>query len=125
KKTYTIPNGEKPRFTNDARWVGAYIRPPLAKKIDSKKGKLRRGLALMNVNSGEAIKYRKVKNYSFSNDGKWVTILFYQSKKIKKQKNDYLGSRLLLLNLENKKERYIPFVRKAAFDSTSTYLTYS
>lgn len=125
---YTIELGDNPAITQNGRWVGAYIKPPLEKQLKAKKDeKPRQGFGLLNTQTGETITEDSVQSFAFSNDSKWVAVHFYQSKEIekKKPKNKKLGTELLLKQLDGDSEIRIPFVTEMAFDSTSNYLAYS
>ena len=125
--THTIALGKRPEFSPRGGWMGVYIEPKLAEQIRAEKEKPQRGMALLNTASGSVVKKDSVQSFSFSNDGKWVVISLIPSKKVsdKKSENKYLGSEMVLRNLETGEEQLLPFVREAEFDSTSTYLTYS
>ncbi|HLR76983.1 MAG TPA: prolyl oligopeptidase family serine peptidase [Balneolaceae bacterium] len=124
---YTISLGKYPTIAGNSKWVGAYIEPELAKKIKADKDKPKRGLALLNTESGKTIKIDSVKTYRFSNDGRWAAVHIYKNKADgkKTKKNKYSGSEMLLLNLSNGKKYHIPDVREAAIDSASNYIAYA
>ncbi|NGP77293.1 S9 family peptidase [Balneolaceae bacterium YR4-1] len=125
---FTIERGENPEITSDGQWVGAYVKPPLAKQLRSDNNdKPVQGFGLLNTNNGETVELDSVKSFAFSNDSRWLAVLYYQSKEIEemKSKNKELGTGLLLKNLQADSEITIPFVNEMSFDSTSTYLAYS
>lgn len=124
---HTIALGDDPSITRSGDWVGAYVKPKLEDEIKAEKEKPRQGLALLNTSNGNTVKKDSVQSFEFSNNEKWATIHFYQSKEIedKKSKNSYLGRELVIRNLESGKEYNIPFVKDAEFDSTSNYVVYS
>ncbi|WP_246043126.1 alpha/beta hydrolase family protein [Fodinibius saliphilus] len=126
-KIFTVKMGDDPRITRNGNWVGAYLKPKLIDQIKAEKDKPKQGLALLNTANGTTIEKDSVKSFEFSNDGKWAVVHFYQSKSIKdkKSKNDYLGTKMILRNLESGQEYSVPFVKEVAFDSTSHHLAYS
>lgn len=124
---HTIDLGDSPKVSRNGSWAGAYLKPKLAEQIKAEKNKPKQGFALLNTSNGTTVKKDSVKAFEFSNNGKWIAIHFYPSKEVeeKKSENNYLGTELLLRNLESGEEHNIPFVKDAEFDSTSTYLAYS
>jgi dipeptidyl aminopeptidase/acylaminoacyl peptidase len=124
---HTIALGDNPQITKNGQWVGVELRPKLAEQLKAEKDKPQSGMALLNTASGSTIKKDSVQSFSFSNDGRWVMIRHHQSKEVadKKSKNDFLGTELVLRNLDNGQEYRMPFVKEASFDSTSSYLAYS
>lgn len=124
---HTIALGDDPRITNNGRWVGMELKPKLVEQLKAKKNKPKPGFALLNTTSGTTVQKDSVQSFAFSNDGRWVMIRHHQSKKVadKKSKNKFLGTELVLRNLDSGQEYSIPFVKEAAFDSTSSYLAYS
>ena len=128
EKQFAIERGDNPAITDNGRWVGAYIKPPLKEELQAKNDKKpMQGFGLLNTENGETTVIDSVKSFVFSNDSKWLAVHFYQSEEVekKKSKNKKLGTALLLKNLEANSELRIPFVNEMSFDSTSTYLAYS
>lgn len=121
---YTVDLGDNPKITRDGSWVGAYLQPKLAEQLEAENGKPRQGLALLNTSSGDTVKKDSVQSFTFSNSGNWAAIEHFQSKDVESE-NNYLGSELILRNLESGEEQSVPFVRDAKFDSTSKYIVYS
>lgn len=124
---FTIELGDDPAITRTGNWVAAYIKPELAEELKAEKEKPRQGLALLNTQNGETVRKDSVRAFSLSNDGSWIAIHHHQSKEVedKKSKNKHLGTNLVLRHLEEGTEYEIPFVKEAAFDSTSNHLVYS
>ena len=126
-KMYTITLGDDPEITSNGNWVGAELKPKLAKQIKAEQNQPVDGMVLLNTANGNMVKKDSVQSFTFSNDGNWVIIRHYQSKEVeeKKSKNRFLGTTLTLRNLSSGEEHTIPFVNEADFDSTSNYLAYS
>ncbi len=123
--THTINLGDSPRISKNGNWVGVYLKPKLAEQIKAEEKSPKQGFALLNTETGKTVQKDSVQSFSFSNDGQWIAIRSHQSKEVSDSKNSYLGTELILRNLDTGEEQQIPFVKEAVFDSTSRHLAYS
>ncbi|MDZ7683089.1 MAG: hypothetical protein U5J63_15630 [Fodinibius sp.] len=100
---HTIPLGDDPQMTKNGQWVGAELEPKLAEQLKAEKEKPKPGMALLNTTSGATVKKDSVQSFSFSNDGRWLMVRHHQSKEVadEKSKNKYLGTELVLRDLES------------------------
>lgn len=123
---YIIERGERPGFTKNGQWAGAFVKQPYIEAKNAGKNAKRRGLTLLQTSDGETKEFERVRRFSFSNNSEWALLQHYQEKGLsKKFNNSYLGSSATLVELESGDTRELPFVRQASFDSTSTWLVYS
>ena len=127
KTEYEIELGANPSITYDENWVLAYRNVPLVDQLKAKKDKPKRGLSLLNLANGETQTIDSVSTYRLSNNGKWLAIKRYQSKKIQdlKHKNKKLGSEVFLINLDDNERIELDFVTEMSFDSLSNHFAYS
>ncbi len=122
-KKYVIKRGISPKITSDGNWAGAIVKPDVIKAINAKKGKKpKSSFTLINLNSGEKFKFKKVSRFVFSEDSKWVV---YKSADKKRSKNKYIGSDIVLRHLKTGAELPIQDVSEFAFDSLGTYFIYA
>lgn len=126
-KEYRIELGDRPTFSGNEKWLAAFRRVPLAVQLKEKKNAPKQGLSLLNLSDGQIREFGNVSGYEFSNDGRWLAIKHFQSKEIEdlNSKNKYLGTNVLLLDLDQGTEDSLGFVREISFDSLSTYLAWS
>jgi dipeptidyl aminopeptidase/acylaminoacyl peptidase len=142
---FTIERGERPTISSDARWVVTPVAPRVVdlEKAKNDKDKPKKGLAVLDVQSGEIVHYDRVDTYSLSEDGKWLAIQYFKEEKEAKkragEKSDgdavsdedakkgkiLAGSDAVLIHLETHQETKLDFVHTFAFDSTSAYFVYS
>ena len=124
---FTVERGERPQISTDGKWVGVLVQPPYIEAQNAGRNGPRQGLTLLNTSTGETTEFEEVRNFSFSNDGRWVTINHHQTEEVSKGdfKNSEIGLPVTVLNLENDREQTLSFVNEAAMDSTSSYFAYS
>jgi hypothetical protein len=134
-KMYAIVRGEKPLFSDVESWAVVTILPDFAEleKNEKEKDKPKNDLKVLNIATGDTLAFKRVKNFLFSEDSKWIAVHFYKEEypdsiqKDSKKKDDdtNLGTHLSLYNLKNKDEVKLPFVNNFGFDSLSNYFSYS
>ncbi len=124
---FRLELGDRPVFSGNEEWLAALKRVPLAVQLRDKKDAPKQGLSLLRLSDGEIREFENVSGYEFSNDGRWLAIRHFQSGEVEdlKSKNKYLGTKVLLMDLEEGTEDSLGFVREMAFDSLSTYFAWS
>tara|TARA_R110001599_G_scaffold184627_5_gene378643 strand:- start:82703 stop:85456 length:2754 start_codon:yes stop_codon:yes gene_type:complete len=127
KDLFEIDLGSNPKITHNENWVIAYRNVPLVEELKAKKDKPKRGLSILNIETGEIIQLGSVTSYLLSNDGNWLATKRYQSKEIAdlKHKNKKLGTSVTLWDLKNDEKVELDFVTEMSFDSLSNYFAYS
>jgi dipeptidyl aminopeptidase/acylaminoacyl peptidase len=127
RHTFTIERGERPQLTLNGRWAGALVPPPYIEAQNAGNDAPRPGLTLLNTSSGETVDFERVRNFSFSNDGRWAVIHHHQQDELRNaaRENRHLGSPVTLHRLGSDEKHYIPFVNEASMDSTSSYFVYA
>ena len=128
-KRYTIPRGNKFAFPlNSEKWFAAIVQPKLYEIENSKTGKdkPKSSLEIINLTDFESKTIEKVKNFKFSNDGKWL--IYEKDEEIEKDKNlkyKPIGNNIGLVHLESKTKIEIDNVCDYQFDSLSSYFFYA
>src|SRR6056297_3696858 len=124
---FTIERGERPQLSSDGKWAGTLVQPPYIEMQNADQNGPKQGLTLLNTSSGETMEFEEVRNFSFSNDGRWAMIQHYQTKEVSEGdfKNSEIGMPVTVLNLENNMQHSFPFVNEAEMDSTASYFAYS
>ena len=145
KKVHTIPRGSKPLFSRNARWLAAELLPPAIdqEKSGKKDKKPKKGMALLNTQTGELLQFEKVDKYKFSDDSRWLAFKHFkeaykkedekqsgedgldQNENQKSKKKKDVGTDVVLYDMETRQTIRLPFVQSFAFDSTSHYLAYT
>jgi dipeptidyl aminopeptidase/acylaminoacyl peptidase len=145
KKVHAIPRGSMPLFSRNAQWLAAELLPPAKdqEKSDKKDKKPKKGMALLNIQTGELLQFEKVDKFKFSEDSRWLALKhfkeednnedekqsgedgFDQKEKEKSKKKKDVGTDVILYDMENHQTIRLPFVQSFAFDSTSHYLAYT
>jgi dipeptidyl aminopeptidase/acylaminoacyl peptidase len=125
-KTYNIPCGTKPLFTNDAQWLGVTV---ITKEIDELKAekdkKPKNSLTLLNLTNGEKTNFENVSKYQFSEDSKWVVYVTAKDNKKSDNKNFKIsGNDIVLRHLQTGSELPIQDVTEFIFDSLANYFVY-
>ena len=146
KQKYILDLASEPEISYDEKWVVAKKEIPLLEKIrsDKKNASPPAGMILLNLVSGETKEFVNVRDFSFSNDGRWL--VYHLSEKDKKngtnnnQPSDHFkqesdeesnlkkkktGNTLQIYDLRDGSERMIHFVHRYKLDSTSIFLAYS
>ncbi|MBN2414604.1 S9 family peptidase [bacterium] len=117
-----IPRGDDPVLSDDGRWVAAALRPEAAagkKKDDAAKP----GLVLLSTDTGDTTCFRRVKQYAFSADSRWLAFLRHPPEPYTgKQIDKGAGSDLVLYAPGQGVTQTVAFVTEFAFDSTGTLL---
>ena len=128
---YRIERGEKPVFSNDARWVMFTQTPPFAESEKKKPGEgPLNSLVLVNLSNGVQTGFENIKQAKFSNNSKFL-LIHYQFKNdslLKKDQNEKLkkaGSNLRLINLDDMSQKDLNFVDTWTADSLSGNLVYT
>lgn len=122
EREWVIPRGDNPVLSDDSRWVAAALLPttfgPKTKGDAPKKG-----LVLLDTESGDTTVFSNVQQYAFSADSRWLAFLHHAKKKYKgKHIDEGAGSQLVFLDLKNDRQKSLDFVSEFAFDSTSAWL---
>ena len=88
---YTIERGTAPRFSSDAAWVAALVKPTLeetetaeGKGNGEKKGP-KTGLALLATADGATVTVERVESFAFSEDGRWLAYHRHEEEKAKEE----------------------------------------
>ncbi|MDZ7772251.1 MAG: prolyl oligopeptidase family serine peptidase [Balneolaceae bacterium] len=121
---YTLELGEDPAITPDGQWVGAYREVPFGAEGDDAPVQ---GMFLLNTGSGDVQEIDSVSSFQFSEDGRWLAIRRMLADSVSEAYDDngHLGAPLRLMNLQSGANEELSFVSDMAFDSTSTWLSYS
>lgn len=125
--SYTLERGADPALSADGRWVAAYREAPFKSELNEEEDGPVRGMYLLNTGSGNVQEIDSVASFSFSEDGRWLAVRRMLADSVKEaySDNDHLGAPLQLMNLESGASEHLSFVSEIAFDSTSTWFSYS
>ena len=131
-KSYELPRGASPTFSDDGKWAAYLISPPNKEGEQSGGGNTggqRGGAAaaaagrkaeLLNLASGEKYTIENGSSVSFSKGSKYLAV----KKRNPKPKKDAKGSDLLLWNLEQGFNDLIGNVKQHSFNKPGTVLAY-
>ncbi len=131
ERRFRIERGSRPVFAKNSSWLAAEVKPPAAELEAGEK--LKPGMALLNLESGDITEFGQVMHFAFSDDSQWLAFRKYkkedEEKKAendKKEKTDAEpGTNLILINLESGEEIQIPFVKEFSFDASSRFMAYA
>ncbi len=131
-----VERGSHPEFSDDSRWVGVQVEPPLA-ETEGKPAKdaPKRGFALVSLPSGETFAAQRVERFAFSKDSAWLAYQRFaeEAKEDKEEKKSdeaaskpksKPGAELVLRRLSDGSEQSLPLVSAFAFDPESAHLAY-
>jgi len=121
---YSIERGEFPQISSDEKWVAAYQKPAFLELENAENDAPKRGLALLNTESGEKEIFENIRVAEFSNDGKWLLLTKERDEDVNSD-NPLVGYPVHLVNLDNRNTLELPFVSEASIDSTSSYFVYA
>ena len=134
KKSYAIPRGKNPVFSNNGQWVASVYAVPAEEQAKSKpsgENGPKAGLILLNTTTGDQSIFENVNTFQFSNDNNWLVYHHFEEKKEenkkenkKKSNKKNTGTDLNVLSLETGSTHTIPSVAKYAIDSTSRFMAY-
>jgi len=134
--------GNKPVFSDDARWVAA-VKVPDFLEVENKKkqDKPKQGLYLLDLSAGQWLEFEKIQSFAFSKDSVWLARLAFPEEEEKEDREDSEGSQdpetdqdgkgkksrglLTLRELSGGREIQIRSVGYYAFDPTSRYIVYT
>lgn len=121
---YRVERGTKPQFCNSGNLVAFTTEPPLLETENAKKKeKFYNGLSVVFTANGQTWSYQKIKNYSFSEDSRWLVLHFADSTEKKDKKAPLQkGSELLLLHLPDSTAYNFSQVTSFAMDTLSRHL---
>lgn len=128
---YELPRTLQPIFSYDSKWVILQLLPNAIDTANSEKDKPQKGLLLLNLFTGEKLTFDNVKSSVFSYDSRWLGLQLYpEHEKEKKDKKEEiesfpLGSRFILVDLNNRSSIEFNFVSEFAFDTLSNYLAFN
>ncbi len=149
---YRVERGSGPVISSDGQWVAAAITPTLEereKAKDKKKDeKPKKGLSLVNLETGEEERIEEVESFAFSEDGQWIAFKHFavkeetkekaaedeetteaagegEAEEEKKEDKQKLGTTLELRKLGGGEERVIENVASFSFAELGSYLAYS
>jgi dipeptidyl aminopeptidase/acylaminoacyl peptidase len=127
RNQFTIERGERPQLTGNGRWAGALLQPPYVEAQNAGRDAPRQGLSLLNTSSGETQSLEQVRNFSFSNDDRWVVVNHHRPEELRDaaRKNSWLGYPVTLVDLNSGSELKLDFVHESSIDSTSSWIVYS
>ena len=157
---FRIERGSDPKITADGRWAVAFISPTLeeSEKAKAKKAKMgktgpgkeddkpKKGLALVNLLTGDEERLEKVKAFVLSDNGRWLAYRHYEEKQKdeekkeepveenategedekaeEKKKDEKLGSTLKIRDLSTGDEIAVDYVTDFAFAEEAAILAY-
>ncbi|MCC5942445.1 MAG: S9 family peptidase [Balneolaceae bacterium] len=124
---FTIERGESPQISSDGKWAGAIVKPPFIEAENAGRDAPKNELKLLNTSTGETREFENVRQFSFSNDGRWAIIHHHQTEDVEDGdfKNPHIGTPVRLVQLETDTDLFLPFVNASAMDSTSAYFAYA
>ena len=136
KKEYHFPIGEAPRssgsgafaFSEDSKWAAFFVYPKRdeAKKLRKQKKKLYNNVTLVNLASGEEIKFDKIKRFAFSEENpNWLALHRYPAESQAKEKEKWSGSDLLLYALNTSNTFNIGNVSEFQFNKQGQWLAWA
>ncbi|HAC16152.1 MAG TPA: S9 family peptidase [Bacteroidetes bacterium] len=132
RKSYTIELAKNPIISSNGNWVAMQSTHPFKDLLEAetKKETLHNGMILLNTDAGDTLAKKEIKEFSFSNDSKWLAVLHHEklvtdSLASNKSKSGEKGSDLEMLNLGNLYSTLLSDVKEYSIDSTSTYLVFS
>ncbi len=141
---FSVERGSDPRISKNSRWVALFIKPKATDIEKAEEDKPRQGMALLDTQTGETVRYEKVQKFSFSDDSRWLVIHFFKEDKKpenkdknntkkeseegenkKKKDKETLGSQMVLRDMAAGRDISFSHVLSSAFDGTSQYLVFS
>ena len=132
--------GSKPAISSDSRWVAAEMEIDLVLSIKEKESKppLREGMLLLDVESAVWQEIEEVKNFVFSEDGRWLAYQRFPPEPESEEGDDKekaegagennengKSSPLVLRDLRSGKEYVSENAEHYSFDSQSSFLAFS
>ena len=73
RESFVIDRGNKPVISKDGKWVASFIKPDALKMEKAKKKeKLKQGMVLLETSTGKKISFEKIKEFSFSDNSRWL-----------------------------------------------------
>jgi len=136
-KEYLVERGSQPVISKDGNWVAMIIKPLATELAAAKKDKPKQGMGLLDTRSGRVQELKKVKDFAFSDDSRWLAYHLYKEKDEEKKQEEEpeekkedkkkleIGSTLVLTDLNSGEEVRIPFALSYSFDATSRFLAYA
>jgi len=141
-RSYSVPRGGKAIFSCDAAWVAMVLKPRALDVELKPKEKLKSGLVILSLLTGDTAQVSNVESFAFSNNSRWLAYLLSKDEKkggdakpsdavqdttakLKPKLKKEVGSTLALRGLDSGVEIRVSFVTTYAFDSTSRFLAYS
>jgi len=144
---YVVPLGAAPVISSDGRWVAMRLEPSLVAAERAKDAKAdekpKSGLALLATESGEVLRWERVKGFGLSPDGGWLARHRFDSageaegaskgegeelaaEGVQKERRERKesGTPLVLRDLGSGRETEIEDVQSFAFDERHGYLAY-
>lgn len=121
----------QPTFSNNSKWVFLQFLPKAIDTANIEKNKPKKGLLLVNLETGQHFDFQNVKSSQFSEDSRWLAIhLFPETDKDKindkERKESFpLGTTMVLLDLISLNSFEFQYVTEFAFDSLSNHLAFS
>jgi len=118
---YKFALASRPKFSMDSKWAAFRIGYPEEKieEMKEKKEKVKYKTGLLNLETGEDEKFDDVKDFEFSETGKFIALHKY-----KPEKKESKGSDLILRNLITGSDRNIGNVASYAFNDKGDMLAY-
>lgn len=93
-----LPEGGRPQFTDDSKWLGYFISPTAEAREKSKKP-LRSEFRLMNLVNGDSLTIKDVTAFSFTDNSQYLAMKRFASKD-----KESKGSDLVIRNLKTAQE---------------------
>ena len=122
-KEYQIPSGQRPRISDDSKWIAYMIALPYeeAEKLREDKKPVTSKAELMNFGTGEKVTWDNAQSFTFSKGSKYLAV--------KKTKSDrdakHNGTDMILRNLELGYDDLIGSVGSFAFNKPGALLAYT
>ncbi|HUF10510.1 MAG TPA: hypothetical protein VMO47_14415, partial [Rhodothermales bacterium] len=132
---YEVPLGSRPSISSDGRWVAMRLEPPFVEQEAAEEDKPKRGMAVLDLRSGETESFAEVDSFGISADARWLARLDFpiesdadtasgeDSADAKDSKP--LGAQLVVRELGTGMDVEISYVRSFAFDKNAAILAYA
>ncbi len=118
RRSYTIPNGEKPVFSTDAAFAGVTVRPDVIAVENASKpaDRPKAGMVYFPTSTGVMTTLADVKSFQFTGNSKYI-LVWYNAGKAGSGWRKTIGSTLEIRSLGSESIRTIPFVSAFQADS--------
>jgi len=125
---HVIALASNPVISHDGAFVAARLNPAMAEREAADGDGPRRGMALLNTASGEAVSIADVQSFAFSADGRWLAYHRFEARGEEGEQEAagrQPGTVLVIRELSSGDEVNVAAVRSFAFERDGAHLAYA